>query len=103
MGVAETEWIALLLHPYRQKGVSLGRPSRRRQSAVLAIAIRRSKAKSVEHMPRYNEAKQTGCHDCKDHERDDLLHDASSHAERFLAAKPLGITIAKGPQAPEVS
>jgi hypothetical protein len=45
------------------------------QSAVVAIAIRRSNTKRVQHMPRHNEAKKSGCDDCKDHERDDLLHD----------------------------
>jgi hypothetical protein len=27
-------------------------------------------------MPRHREAKKPGSDDCKDHERDDLLHDA---------------------------
>jgi hypothetical protein len=35
---AVTEWIALLPHPFRQKGESQWRPSGRRQSAVLAVA-----------------------------------------------------------------
>jgi hypothetical protein len=35
---AVTEWIALLPHPFRQEGESQGRPSGRRQSAVLAVA-----------------------------------------------------------------
>jgi hypothetical protein len=60
------------------------RPSRRRESAVLTIAIHGSKAKSVEHMPRHNEAKKSGCDDCNDHERDEFLHDAKSlDAEKF--------------------
>ena len=46
------------------------------QSAILAIAIRRSKAKRAKHMPRHNEAEKSGGDDCKDHERDDVLHGA---------------------------
>ncbi len=33
-------------------------------------------------MPRRNEAKKSGCDDCKDHKRDDLLHDANPHRRR---------------------
>jgi hypothetical protein len=62
----------------------LGRPSCRGQSAV--IAIRRSKAKRVQHMPRHNEAKKSGGDDCEDHEHDDLLHDADPHTPKILAA-----------------
>ncbi len=33
-------------------------------------------------MPRHNETKESGCDDCKDHERDDLLHDANPYRRR---------------------
>src|SRR5262249_8910687 len=53
-------------------------------SAVLAIAIRRSNTKRVQHMPRHNEAKESGRDDCKDHERDDLLHNANPYRRMLI-------------------
>jgi hypothetical protein len=58
----------------------------RRLSAIVAIAIHRSKAQRVKHMPRHNEAKKSGCDDCKDHERDDLLHDASPYTPKSFGS-----------------
>jgi hypothetical protein len=46
------------------------------RSTTWAIsAIRHSKAKRIQHMPRHREAKKSGCDDSKDHERDDLPHE----------------------------
>jgi hypothetical protein len=55
-------------------------------SAVLAVAIRPCKPQRIEHMPRHHEAKKSGREDCKDHDCDDLLHDAKPHA---LKLRPL--------------
>jgi len=62
-----------------------------RQLAILAIAIHRSKAERAKHMPRHNEAEKSGGDDCKDHERDDVLHSASPNTpKRVFSYFPSG-------------
>ena len=56
------------------------------QSAILAIAIRCSKAERAKHMPRHNEAEKSGGDDCKDHERDDVPHGAGPNTPKRVLA-----------------
>jgi hypothetical protein len=50
-------------------------------------------------MPRHREAQKSGSDDCKDHERNDLLHDSPSHSA-ILAAAEIHLSRAERNQEP---
>ena len=57
-----------------------------RSTTCAVVAIRHSKAKRIQHMPRHREAEKSCCDDYEDHEREDLLHEPLLDQSTMLAA-----------------